>query len=135
MANFEPFKCIELFFVPWQVVYKYCDKSFVNKPTFFFNFVPQLIKKTYRADTTWFYRFTCAIGAQAHIFLMTRLTQFQSFLKLNSLDYRGVAISCLVKLYFSVVNSYIIQPFSFELDILIWAGGLEEKPIFKKNRG
>ena len=66
---------------------------------------------------------------------MTRLTQFQSFLKLNSLDYRGVAISCLVKLYFSVVNSYIIQPFSFELDILIWAGGLEEKPIFKKNRG
>ena len=72
MANFEPFKCIELFFVPWQVVYKYCDKSFINKPTFF-SFVPQLIKKTYRAGTTWFYRFACAIGAQAHISLMTRL--------------------------------------------------------------
>ena len=36
MANFEPFKCIELFFVPWQVTYKYCDKSFISKPTFFY---------------------------------------------------------------------------------------------------
>ena len=35
IANFEPFKCIELLCVPWQVVYKYCDKSFINKPTFF----------------------------------------------------------------------------------------------------
>ena len=35
MANFEPLKCIELYFVSWQVVYKYCDKSFINKPTFF----------------------------------------------------------------------------------------------------
>ena len=23
-----------LLFVPWQVVYKYCDKSFINKPAF-----------------------------------------------------------------------------------------------------
>ena len=44
MANFQPFKYVELFFVPWQDVYKYCDKSFINKPTYF-NFVPQLIKK------------------------------------------------------------------------------------------
>ena len=34
MANFEPFKCIELFLVSRQVAYKYCDKSFINKPTF-----------------------------------------------------------------------------------------------------
>ena len=74
MANFKPFKCIELFFVPWQVAYKNCDKSFISKSTFFFlTFVPQLIKKMYRAGTTWFYRFACMIGAQAHISLMTRL--------------------------------------------------------------
>ena len=36
--------------------------------------MPQLIKKTYRVGTTWFYRFACVIGgAQAHISLMTRL--------------------------------------------------------------
>ena len=52
MANFKPFKCIELFFVLWQVVYKYCDKSFINQPTFFFNFVSQLIKKASCAGTT-----------------------------------------------------------------------------------
>ena len=23
-----------LLFVPWQVVYKYCDKSFINEPAF-----------------------------------------------------------------------------------------------------
>ena len=23
-----------LLFLPWQVVYKYCDKSFINKPAF-----------------------------------------------------------------------------------------------------
>ena len=51
MANFEPFKCIELFFVPRQAAYKYCDKSFISKPTFF-NFVPQLNKKTYHVGTT-----------------------------------------------------------------------------------
>ena len=50
-ANFKPFKCIELLFVPWQVVDKYCDKSFITKPTFL-NFVPQLIKKTYCAGTS-----------------------------------------------------------------------------------
>ena len=66
MANFEPFKCIELF-VPWQVVYEYCGKSFINIPTFF-NFVPQSFKKTYCVGTTWFYRFACGIRAQAHIF-------------------------------------------------------------------
>ena len=44
IANFKP--CIELLFTPWQVVYKYYNKSFINKYTFF-NFVPQLIKKTY----------------------------------------------------------------------------------------
>ena len=67
MANFQPFKYVELFFVPWQDVYKYCDKSFINKPTYF-NFVPQLIKKTYRAGTAWFSRFVCAIAVQAHFF-------------------------------------------------------------------
>ena len=72
MANFKPFKCTELLFVPWYVVYKYCDKFFINKPTFF-NFVPQSIKKTYCAGTKWFYRFTCAIVAKAHVSLMTRL--------------------------------------------------------------
>ena len=61
-----------MLFVPWQVIYKYCDKSFINKPTFF-NFVPQLIKKTYRAGTMWFYRFVCMRVAQVHISLMTRL--------------------------------------------------------------
>ena len=35
--------------------------------------MPQLIKKTYRAGTTWFYRFACAIVVQAYISLMTRL--------------------------------------------------------------
>ena len=58
------------FFVPWQVVYKYCDKSFINKPTFL-NFVPQLIKKI--SGRSWFCRFRCMIVAQAHISLMTRL--------------------------------------------------------------
>ena len=56
-----------MFFVPWQVVYKYCDKSFINKHTFF-NFVPQLVKKTYCTSTTWFYRFACMIVVQAHFF-------------------------------------------------------------------
>ena len=50
MANFKPFKC-----------------------SVFFNFMPQLIKKTYHAGTMWFYRFVCAIGVQAQISLMTRL--------------------------------------------------------------
>ena len=27
IANFKSFECIELLFVPWQVLYKYCDKS------------------------------------------------------------------------------------------------------------
>ena len=49
IANFKP--CIELFFTPWQVVYKYYNKSFINKSTFF-NFVPQLIKKTCCAGKT-----------------------------------------------------------------------------------
>ena len=31
--------------------YRNCDKSFINQPNFF-NFVAQLIKKTYRAGTT-----------------------------------------------------------------------------------
>ena len=35
--------------------------------------MPQLIKKNYLAGTTWFYRFACAIVAQARISLMTRL--------------------------------------------------------------
>ena len=35
--------------------------------------MPQLIRKMYRVGITWFYRFACAIGAQAHISLMTRL--------------------------------------------------------------
>ena len=30
IANFEPFECIQLLFVPWYVVYKLCDKSFIN---------------------------------------------------------------------------------------------------------
>ena len=51
ITNFEPFKCIELLFVSRQVAYKYCDRSFLNKPTFF-NIVPQLIKKTYRTGRT-----------------------------------------------------------------------------------
>ena len=70
-ANFEPFECIELLFVPSQVVYKYCDNSFINKLASL-NFVPQLIQKIYRAGTTWFYRFANAIEAQTHISLMTR---------------------------------------------------------------
>ena len=49
--------------------------SFTNKPTFF-NIVPQLIKKTYRAGTRWFYRFACAIATHAHIYLMTRLADW-----------------------------------------------------------
>ena len=61
-----------LLFAPWQVVYKYCDKSFINKPTFL-NIVPQLIKKTYRAGTTWLYKFPCTIVAQAHIALITSM--------------------------------------------------------------
>ena len=52
-----------LLFLPWQVVYKYCDKSFINKPAF--STVPQLIKKIYCVGTMWFYRFACAIIAQA----------------------------------------------------------------------
>ena len=35
--------------------------------------MPQLIKKTYNVDTTWFYRFACSVVAQAHNSLMTRL--------------------------------------------------------------
>ena len=35
--------------------------------------MPQLIKKTYHAGTIWFCRFACAIIAQAHTSLMTRL--------------------------------------------------------------
>ena len=61
-----------LLFVPWQVVYKYCNKSFINKPTFL-NFVPQLIRKIYHVSTARFYRFACVIVVQAHISLMTRL--------------------------------------------------------------
>ena len=51
IANFEPFKSIELLFVPRQVVYKYCDKSFRNKHTFY-NFMPQLMKNIYSVGTT-----------------------------------------------------------------------------------
>ena len=68
----NPVNLLIFFFVLWQVVYKYSDKSFINKPTFF-NIVPQLFKKTYRVGTTWFYRFACMIVVQAHISLMTRL--------------------------------------------------------------
>ena len=67
MTNFEPFKYIELLFVPWQVVYKYCDKSFINKPTFF-NIVPQLIKKICRAGTACFIDLR-ARKERRHIFL------------------------------------------------------------------
>ena len=52
----------------------YCDKFFINKPAFC-NFLPELIKKIYRVATTCFYKFPCAIVAQAHISLMTRLFQ------------------------------------------------------------
>ena len=79
LQKIKPFKCIELLSVLGQVVCKYCDKFFINKLTFF-NIVPQLIKKTYHVGTTWFYRFACAIVAQVHISLMTRL-----FLKKNVL--------------------------------------------------
>ena len=49
------------------------DKSFINKPTFF-NFVPQLINKTYRTGTKVILEIcTCAIVVQANISLMTRL--------------------------------------------------------------
>ena len=75
IANFEPFKCIEL-----QVIYKCFDKSFINKPTFF-NIVLWLIKKTYHMGTTWFYRFACTMVAQAHISSMTRLQTKTSNLK------------------------------------------------------
>ena len=51
MANFEPAKYIELLFVLSQVVYKYCDWPFINKPTFS-NFAPQLLKKTYCSGLT-----------------------------------------------------------------------------------
>ena len=74
IANFESFKCIELLFAPWEVVHKYCDMSFINKPTFL-NFAPQLIKKTYCMGKTWFYRFACVIVVQALTSLMTRLYQ------------------------------------------------------------
>ena len=42
MANLELFRCIELLFVPWQVDYKYCEKSFIKKTTFF-TFVPSSV--------------------------------------------------------------------------------------------
>ena len=61
-----------MLFVLWQVNYKHCTKSFINKLTFI-NFVPQLIKKMYCMDITWFYRFVCVIVMQAHISLMARL--------------------------------------------------------------
>ena len=54
----------------WQVLYKYYDKPFINKPAFV-NFGPELIGKIYHTDTTWFYWFVCTIVAQAHILLMT----------------------------------------------------------------
>ena len=52
---------------------KYCDKSFINKSAFL-NFVPQLIMKIHCTGTTRFYRFVCAIVAQAYISFMTRMT-------------------------------------------------------------
>ena len=72
ITNFEPFECTELLFVPWQVVYKYSDNSFMNKPTLL-NFVPQFIQEIYVADWASFYRLACAIVPQAHISLMIRL--------------------------------------------------------------
>ena len=52
IANFELIEYIELWFVPWQVVYKYCDKSFINKPfNYVLNYVPHLIKKIYCVGT------------------------------------------------------------------------------------
>ena len=72
IANFKPFESIELLFVMWQILHKYCDKLFINKLAFLID-VPQLIKKIYCAGTTWFYRFACVIVVQAHISLMTRL--------------------------------------------------------------
>ena len=117
MANFEPFKCIELFFVPWQVVYKYCDKSFINKPAFF-NSVPQLIKKTYRAGTMWFYRFACTIGAQAHISLMTRLLNmgclFRIIMVIWSWGHRDQLDFTVISLYVGDFNSNTFKSsFSF----------------------
>ena len=72
IAKFELFESIELSFVIWQILHKYCDKFFINKPAFLID-VPRLIKKIYRAGTTWFHRFACAIVAQAYISLMIRL--------------------------------------------------------------
>ena len=46
---------------------KYCDKSFVNKPAFL-NFLPQLTRKVYCADTTIFNRFACMIVVHTHFF-------------------------------------------------------------------
>ena len=70
-SHCKPFECIELF-LPWQVYYKYCHRSFINKPAFL-NFAPPLIKKIYHVDTSCFYKFVFTIVAQAHIFLMIRL--------------------------------------------------------------
>lgn len=56
----------------WQVLYRYCDKSFINKHAFL-NFVPILIKKNYRTGI-WFYRFMSA-SAGTHFF-MTILPNF-----------------------------------------------------------
>ena len=55
-----------------KVVYRYCDKSFINKPAFL-NFVPYLIKTIYCVGTIWFYIFAYVIVVQAHISLRTRL--------------------------------------------------------------
>ena len=51
---------------------KYCDKSFINKSAFL-NFVPQVIMKIHCTGTR-FYRFVCAIVAEAYISFMTRMT-------------------------------------------------------------
>ena len=47
MAILESFECTELSFALCQVLYKYCDQSFINEPAVL-NFVPQLIRKICR---------------------------------------------------------------------------------------
>ena len=64
----NPFNLLNCYlYCGMSFINKYCDKSFINKSAFL-NFVPQLIMKIHCTGTTRFYRFVCAIVAQAYFF-------------------------------------------------------------------
>ena len=88
--------------------------SFTNKPTFF-NIVPQLIKKTYRAGTTWFYRFACAITSHAHIYLMTRLADWDGLRN----HFRDIPWEDIFKVSASAAASEFCEWVKFGIDVSI----------------